>query len=393
MPSSDHAAENFQQPDTLLEGAPEILHADLTGAPSPFEAATDAWVARQRVQIGLPEITPGPVAAGASEVSPAAGGGLILTDGTFETTFRDYHRDPWHGIDVHQAQVWDFPRPGIAESCGAPCRAVKGCGCEIKVVRDHCDNLSCAHPYCEQTNRDRRARDIFDRIELARRGRPVIYTVFTVPPSRREAAADMKTWKRWLRNLIAYLKKDFDLEYAVERSDPAGEDGQRWHPHSNLAWIRRSGKGFLTPEELEAIKARWKKILGLKPEDAISVHTSYTRHEKKIRFICRYLGRPWPRWAKGQKYLLRVKWFGRPPKVEKEKGAGICPKCGLDVVCMQLGSEEAAIALAARGYDNLLAESKDRQRHFARSRPAKFSKFTARVGPGGTEWIPERRPS
>lgn len=314
-----------------------------------------------------------------------------MTPGTFDTTFRDYHRDPWHGIDVRQAQVWDFPRPAEAESCGAPYRGVRGCGCGVGVVRDHCDNLSCAHPYCEQKNRSRRARDIEDRIELARRGRCLIYQVYTVPPSRREAAAVPKTWKRWLRNLIAYLKNDFDLDFAAERSDPCGEDGERWHPHINLAWVRKSGKGFFTPEELEAIKARWKKIIGLKPADAISVYSRYTKEPKKIQHICSYLGRPWPRWAKAQKYLLRVKWFGRPPKVEKDAGGGLCPKCGLDVVCLQVGSQEAAEQLAGRGYDNLLAEWKNRKLHFARSRPAKFAKFTARVGPGGTEWIPERR--
>ncbi len=310
--------------------------------------------------------------------------------GTFETTFRDYHRDPWHGIEVHQAQVWDFPRPAEAESCGAPYRGVRGCGCSVRVVRDHCDKLSCAHPYCEDKNRDRRARDIFDRMQLARRVRPVVYQVYTVPPSRREAAADMKTWKRWLRNLVAFLKKDFDLEYAVERSDPAGEDGERWHPHVNLLWVRRSGKGFFTPEELDSIKVRWRKIIGLGKDDAISVYSQYTREEKRIRFWCRYLGRSWPRWAKGQKYLLRVKWFGKPPKVERETG-GPCPKCGMDVICMQVGSQQAAEDLAAKGYDNLVLEYEDRKKHFRRMSPAKFQRYSVRVGSEGTTWTPEAR--
>jgi hypothetical protein len=311
------------------------------------------------------------------EVLPAAPGGLILKEGTFDTTFQgpragDYTRNPFHGAEVHQSQVWNFPRPGEAQVCGAPYHGVKGCGCGVQILRDYCDRLECS--FCELRNRDRRARDIYDRLQLARRGRAVIYTIFTLPPSRREAAADPKTWKRWLRNLIAFLKKSYDLEYAVERSDPAGEDGERWHPHINLLWVRRSGKGWIDEVDLDAIKARWKKIVGLKKDDPIDVATSYTRKEKRIRFWCRYLGRTWPRWAKGQKYMLRVKWFGKPPKVEKPIGSTCCPKCGLDVVCLKLGSQEAAEALAARGYEQLLLEWQDRKKHFQRMRPAKFHK-------------------
>lgn len=370
-------------------GAPEILHPDLTGAPSPF----DAQIARMRAAADIEAPTTSPVAAGGEgPSSSAAGGGLILNAGTFATTFdpppRDYSRNPFHGIEVHQAGIWQFPRPAEAESCGAPYRGVKGCGCGVKVVRDHCDNLACSHPYCEQTNRDRRGRDVFDRIQLARRGRPVIYTIFTVPPAQREAAAIEKNWRRWLRNLLAFLKKDYDLEYAAERSDPCGEDGERWHPHVNLLWVRKSGKGWIEDAELDAIKARWKKIIGVRPEDPIDVRTAYSRKERKIAFWCRYLGRPWSRWAKGQKYLLRVKWFGRPPKVEKEP-AGPCPRCGRDVICLKLGSQQAAEDLAALGYERLLEEYEDRKAHFRRMRPAKFKKFQASVSAQGTIWTLE----
>jgi hypothetical protein len=257
------------------------------------------------------------------------------------------------------------------------------------VVNDHCDVLECAHPYCEDRNKMRRAGAIFDRLQLARQGRPVIYSVFTVPPSRREEAAKGKVWKRWLRNLIAYLKKEFDLDYAAERSDPCGEDGERWHPHINLAWIRKSGKGWIPDEQLALIKARWKKIIGIRQSDPISVYTSYTKADAKIMFIAKYLGRCWPRWAKSQKYLLRVKWFGRPPKVEKIKGPRLCKCCGKEEVYLAVGSEEAAAALAAMGYERLLEEAADRRRHFQRMRPAKFKKFTAIVSSDGTRWAPE----
>jgi hypothetical protein len=318
-----------------------------------------------------------------------------LKNGIFDTSpgpletpapFRDFHRDPWHGIEAYQDQLWTFPRPSPAESCGAPFRGVRACPKTVTVCQEHCDRLECSHPYCERRNRDRRAGAIFDRLQLARRGREVIYQVYTVPPCRREAAAQEKTWKRWLRNLIAWLKKTFDLEYAAERSDPCGEDGERWHPHVNLAWVRKNGKGWLEPDELEAIKARWKKIIGLAPSDAISVYSSYTAQDQKIMHIARYLGRPWPRWAKTQKYLLRVKWFGKPPKVEKVKGPKLCKCCGCEEVYLTFGSREAAEAMAAQGYERCLEEAEDRRRHLLSMRPAKFAKYDVRISSGETLW-------
>lgn len=383
-------------------------------------------MAARREEIGLPPSLTQQAAGQASGLSPAAPGGLILTTGTFDALpppDRDYHRDPYHGVEAWQGTIdgVSWPTPSPAEDCGAPFRGVKGCGCGVNVVRDHCDRLECAQPYCERKNRDRRGRDIFDRLDAARAGRRVIYTVCTVPPALRARAAEPGRWQKWMARLVKWMRKNLRLQYAMERSDPAGEDLERWHPHTNLLWIQHNPipNQFkpLGGNELEELKHAWRCILyteeykevrravnagelGLEEslgrlidlEGApINIYVDDAKEEAQLRHLSSYAGRPWPRWAKTQKYLLRVKWFGKPPKVEKDKGAGLCPRCGKDVVCIQTGSQQAAEELAARGYDNLLAEWEDRKAHFARSRPAKFQRYSVRVGPGGTTWTRETR--
>ena len=306
-------------------------------------------------------------AAGLETTTGREGGGapppgpVILNPRDFLDTFPSPtldHHNPFHGSEAYQTQIAEFSAPTAApaRNCEALYRCVKACGCGARVVRDHCDNLDCSHPYCEDVNRGRRARDIYQRLEQARNGRPVIYTVLTVPPSRRQDAAVDKTWRRWIRQLVSYMKKHLQLQYAVERSDPAGEDGETWHPHVNLLWIRLDGKGFLDPDVLDALKARWKKILKMRADDVSNVYTQFSSHDAKLRHWASYLGRCWPRWVEGHKYLLRVKWFGRPPKVEDAGGEHLCKLCGEEVVVLRFGSLEAAEEMAARGVDVVRAE-------------------------------------
>lgn len=348
-----------------------------------------------------------------------------MTSGTFDGVpppDRDFHRDPYHGVEAFQSTLdgISWPTPSPAENCGAAFRGVKGCGCGVNVVRDHCDRLECAHPYCERVNRDRRGRDIFNRLDAARAGRRVIYTVCTVPPSLRSRAAEPGRWQKWLARLVNYMRKNLRLQYAMDRSDPAGEDLITWHPHTNLLWIQNNPIPVqfkpLGENELEGLKHAWRAILytqeykeirravnagemGLQESlvalleleaAPLNVYVDSAHEEAQLRHLSDYAGRPWPRWAKTQKYLLRVKWFGKPPKIEKEP-AGPCPKCGLDVICMQVGTQEAAEALASKGYDNLVLEYEDRKKHFRRMSPAKFQRYSVRVSAEGTEWTPERR--
>jgi hypothetical protein len=313
-------------------------------------------------------------------------------------------------------------KPGKPENCGAPYRAVKACGCGSAPVRDHCDDKACEHNYCSDRNRSRRARDIEDRMELNRKGRSLIYTVFTVPPSRREAAAEkvklrarktkqdqakqdavrrilagystpereaavlkMKLnsvnrlvkkardgkegpaevwrWKLWLGQLVEYMKAELKLDFAVERSDPAGgEHPDRWHPHINLLWVRKDGKGYLTPEQLGLLKARWKEIIGVPPEDAISIWTAFAapQAEARRRHWYSYMGRTWPAWEEKFDYHCRIKWLGKPEKSPEREADPCCPRCEMEVAVVRCGSEEAAADLAAKGYEFVLATMYDR---------------------------------
>lgn len=269
-----------------------------------------------------------------------------------------------------------YPTRAQALNCGSPFRAVRGCGCGVSVVRDHCDVKECEHNYCGDVLRKKRARLIEDKFEAGLHGRSVIYTVFTVPPSRRLAAAETVTlrprrkkdgsleprqvprWKLWLDELVDGLKGALCLEYACERSDPAGEDRDRWHPHINLLWVREDGDGFITEEQLEALKSEWKRIVGVREEDPISIYTSYAKpkDEARRRHWYSYMGRIWPGWEEQFPYLCRIKWLGKPAKRPEREPDPCCPKCEQEVIVIATGSPEAAELLAARGYEALQQE-------------------------------------
>jgi hypothetical protein len=256
--------------------------------------------------------------------------------------------------------------------------------------------------------------DAFELLEAGRNGRPVIYFIGTLPPALRGRYAAEKEWRKLERRLMDRFKKDFSFDYGVERSDPAGEDGVTWHPHINLLFVRKDRRGWTDEAE---VRRAWKDLLyasdlkeirratnageiGLEESllrlleieaQPVDIHLEYNAAVKKIRFWCDYLGRPWPRWAEGHKYMLRVKWFGnRPTRPEREKDYK-CPRCGLKVYTLQLGSEDAAQQMATMGYARIRDECEDRTRHFSRSRPAKFRKMTAIVSAEGTRWVPQEQ--
>lgn len=195
-------------------------------------------------------------------------------------------------------------------------------------------------------------------------GRAVIYTIFTVPPSRRQAAADPKTWKKWIARIVGYMRKSLGLGYAVERTDPCGEDGVTWHPHINLLWVRRDGfrSGFITPDQLAALKARWARIVYGAPEKGspprpINVYTQFATQEDKILHWCSYMGRTWSRWEEEFPYHLRIKWLGAAPTTPPKPAVDMCcQKCGAETLRMQCGSPDAAKAAAAWSYQRLQDE-------------------------------------
>lgn len=371
-----------------------------------------------RASAGIPESECLPALPEAPTGLPADPVGLILNTGTFDTLPPPQLLDfrPEHGSDPFQAEIFEnWPKPAPARNCGAPSRGVKACGCGVQIIRDHCDNLDCSNPYCEGVNRTRRAMDAFDILESGRRGRRAIYFVGTLPPGIRDRYAKQPAWQKLLRRWIDRLKKDFNFDYGAERSDPCGDDMVTWHPHINLLWVRKDGAGWIPEDE---ISRAWKETLysqdlreirratnagELSLEESlgkllafeaqpIDIHLEYSSDRAKINFWCDYLGRPWPRWARAHKYMLRVKWFGnRPKKLLLEKNHD-CPVCGWKICTLQLGTEDAARQMAAMGYARIRDECDERLAVFARSKPAKFQRFMARVSAAGTSWSREGAP-
>lgn len=267
------------------------------------------------------------------------------------------------------------------------------------MVADHCDRKACEHNYCSGRNRQRRARDIEDRFEYSRRGRDLIYTVFTVPPSRRLAASERVTlrprakkdgtieprdawrWQQWLGDLIEYMKTDLDLDYAVERSDPAGAKRPgRWHPHLNLLWVKRKGIGWVSPAALGLLKAKWKEIIGEDPERPISVWSAFAREADvaRRRHWYSYMGRTWPQWEEAFPYHCRVKWMGKPAAAPEREHDPFCKKCLLEIAIVRTGHPEAAEFLAKQGYEHLLATAHERLEEFRkmalRRKPAEWAR-------------------
>ena len=355
---------------------------------------------RDRLYLDLPGLIP------AAPSSPAAPAGVISTLGTIEDISSRVDRD-WHRDLYLPSEEFSYPQRGPRGNCGAPFRAVRGCRCGVSAVRDHCDDKNCEHNYCSDKNRSRRARDIEDKFEAGRRGRCVIYSVFTVPPALRQAAGEkvrlrarkkkdgtLETrevwrWQLWLEELLEGLKGTFGLEYAVERSDPAGDDRDRWHPHINLLWVREDGGGFIEEGQLEALKSEWKAIIGEKEENPISVHTAYAapRDEARRRHWYSYMGRTWPGWEEEFPYHCRLKWLGRPAKRPERDLETHCPKCEAEVVVIKCGSEEAAELLASKGYDNLKLEHDERLQMLKRCAKARPPTFEMVISVGGSRGI------
>lgn len=279
------------------------------------------------------------------------------------------HVDPYL-FDPEIAQGWPVPDPEC--HCTPSMVKVRGCMCGNSRLRSHCNNKKCTDPGCMEHLRMRGALSIRDRIAAGLMGRCLIYLVLTVTPRRRAAAADPKTWRNWTRTLIRWMKKNLDFAWGVERTDPASKcetanaagdatcdcsKCRRWHPHINLLWVRNDGRGFLQPDQLAALKAKWRSIIGEHPENEVVIHTEYARGEDESRIwhLCRYMARAWPRWNEQFKTALRVKWLGSyPTKPKRELKPETCEKCACEVVTVTCDSEVQAEEVAQYTYQQLL---------------------------------------
>ena len=254
------------------------------------------------------------------------------------------------------AWSYSWPAPEWTKGCTRKWNVV-ACECEARVYQAGCTKLTCES--CEPHLRARRAASIRDRIERVRGARALVYTILTVPPELREAAADVKIWNKWRAKIWRWLKKNAGGVFAVERSDPAGDsDPGLWHPHLNLLWLQRDGfTGFL---KVDALRAAWREIIGAKRP--VNVYSQYSANERKLGAWYWYMGRTWPHWAKTVKRHLTVRWMGDYPRVactlekvgDRElacecKRARGCTDCGAQYVVLRVGDRQAAEEVAELG--------------------------------------------
>lgn len=229
---------------------------------------------------------------------------------------------------------WPVPSPAT------PCKPewkVFFCGCSARVAEVGCNRLDCRN--CADFLRRRRATAIGERMEAGRNGKPVIYTVFTIPPDLREKAANKATWGRWMRALRKVLKKKFGLLYGCERVDPCGDEKPDvWHPHLNLLWVQRDGwRPFI---DVDALREEWARIIGTEEPN---LWTQFSTEPAKLGHWYSYMGRTWSDWRKAVPNHLTVRWIGkypaRPPQEEP-----VCDECGQKVEDLSFLSSTKEVA-------------------------------------------------
>jgi hypothetical protein len=203
---------------------------------------------------------------------------------------------------------------------------------------------------CQDRLRLRGARAIEERFTPHLAGRAVCYSVFTVPLHLRARFADVKVWNRLRKDLVEWMKENLGLLWAVERTDPASTCRQgrevycdcrkcsTWHPHFNILWVRKDGRGKLTPAELHWMHVAWAVLIGAefgrrdgklvpvadwKHEFFLDPETADCREERKKRkkrlwHIYSYMARTWPSWRRAVRAHLGIRWFGKPPRKTKK---------------------------------------------------------------------------
>lgn len=252
--------------------------------------------------------------------------------------------------------LWPVPDP--QPSCN-PRFVAKVCGCRVQKLPATCNRLCCQG--CQNKLRARRSRAIADKmqpdIDL---GAAVIYLIVTVPEHRREAAADYKTWSKWCRSLWKFLKVDQGALYGVGRMDPAGDEAPtKWHPHLNLLFIRRGGRGWL---DVEKVKEAWAEIIGAEHDlfgrPIIDVRAAYAdaTNQARINHWFDYQGRTWAAWRKSVPKHLTQRWYGGKAVPKKKKlPEWTCPDCDARFHVIRCKSELEADEYVHLGPDRALA--------------------------------------
>lgn len=221
------------------------------------------------------------------------------------------------------------------------------CGCALRVAPfGACSRLDCET--CRPANALRRARSVKAALLARPDKRPVLYTVFTVPPAGRAQFVDRKRWRVAVKSIITYLKRYHGFEYGAECSHPNGDrDPAVFHPHVNLLWVQREGfKPLFTGEQLAGIRNAWSNAIG--GYAPVDIHHQYVKRRERFRIWhrCKYMTRPFPKWAA---WCGGVQWYGRRPKVPDNSKKNPCGKCGHEFKIVGQSSLAAYLKYLATG--------------------------------------------
>lgn len=278
---------------------------------------------------------------GAPPGGGAADAAVILTPTSNHDGYPEQCRD---------VRGWPTPRLGAPPEC-KPKTVVRVCARKATKIVSQCSRLSCNR--CQNILRARRARAFAARLQRAvDAGKAIIYLILTVPEHRREAAADPKTWSKWLRAIWAHLKKRHGASYGCQRTDPAGDESPtKWHPHANFLIVKKDGRGWMDVEE---IKEAWGEIVGaqrnLFGRAIIDVRIKYADalDQRLINHWYDYQGRTWAAWRESVPKHLNVRWYGPRKEFKLEKVVDpLCPCCGARPVYIRCKYEIDADELVA----------------------------------------------
>lgn len=194
----------------------------------------------------------------------------------------------------------------------------------------------------------------------------MLYTILTVPPELRLYAVDEKRWRSWRRAIWAWIRDNLGGEFGVERTDPAGEDHETWHPHLNLLWVKEKGyKAWLSERQLSELKSAWAEIIG--SNRPVDVYHQFTYNAGKLWHWARYIGRTWPEWRKVVPKHITPRWLGKYPK-KTSPSKPSCEKCGIAFIGISYETEESAHEAAGLGPEWIQQEFEQRVQAAARRR-------------------------
>ena len=213
----------------------------------------------------------------------------------------------------------------VKKDCGGRWVSVK-CLCDNgkhrRLMIGGCMDENCIS--CGPSINYRRFTRSLKRFKAKNYDRPLMYTVFTVPMDLRGKALNIGTWQYWSKSIIAVMKKEYGLEYALVSYHPTGKNEKIFHPHLNIVWIQK--KGLLHKLDLESLRYFWAKIIKAKDRVVVIYHEWAEQIFRKMHII-NYVVRPFTgwKWWRGK----AVRWYGSYPRgIEYDTDGWICPVCG-----------------------------------------------------------------